>query len=228
MPLPPIPSNYDLIRMLEEKVGLQSGFLVKLYEEDDWSFIIKLHALMEAACTHLIVAHLEKPELADIISRLELSGKTLGKTVILKRLNLLGEYNRRFISALSELRNKLVHDIRFSNFTLLKYVQSLDPKSIKNFAESFAPQALLDREVAKLSQAIQQSRINAGQSVEGLHIRESQGLSELIERVQADPKLYIWTAAYTTLGAIVEMDWYSDFQQWLEEKRTFERTIDEV
>ena len=147
---------------------------------------------------------------------------------LFKKLRLLGEYNRRFISALSELRNKLVHDIRFSNFTLLKYIQSLDPKSIKNFAESFAPQALLDRDVAQLSKAIQQARIDAGKSAEEIHIRESLGISELIERVQADPKLYIWTGAYTTLGAIVEMDWYSDFEQWLEEKRTFDSTNDEI
>ena len=228
MPLPYVPSNYDLIKMLEEKVGLQSGFLVKLYEEDDWSFVIKLHALMEAACTHLIVAHLEKPELADVIGRLELSGKTIGKTVILKKLNLLGEFNRRFISSLSELRNKLVHDIRFSNFTLLKYIQSLDPKSIKNFAESFAPQALLDREVSELTHALQRARLKDGKSTEEFHVRESINISALIEKVHTDPKLYVWTGAYTTLSAIVEMDWYSDYQQWLDEKRTFESTNDET
>lgn len=228
MPLPFVPSNYDLIQMLEEKVGLQSGFLVKLYEEDDWSFVIKLHALMEAACTHLIMAHLEKPELVDVIGRLELSGKTIGKTVILRKLHLLGEYDRRFISSLSELRNKLVHDIRFSNFTLLKYIQSLDPKSIKNFTESFAPQELLDREVSNLANALQRERLKAAKNTEEFHVRESITNSALIEKVQSDPKLYIWNGAYRTLGAIVEMDWYSDYQQWFDEKRTFESINDET
>lgn len=228
MPLPHIPPDYDLIRMLEEKVGLQSGFLVELYKEDDWSFVIKLHALLEAACTHLIVAHLEKPELVDIISRLELSGKTIGKTVILKRLNLLSRYNHRFISALSELRNDLVHDIRFSNFTLLNYVHSLDPKSIKNFAESFAPQTLLDRDVAQLSAAIQKSKKSDGKTSENLNIHEPPTAAELIERVKTDPKLYIWSAAYATLSTIVEMDWYSDFHQWFAEKHRFENPCDDI
>lgn len=42
---------------LESKIGVKSGFFASLLEEDDWSFVIKLHALFEAACTHLLLYH---------------------------------------------------------------------------------------------------------------------------------------------------------------------------
>jgi hypothetical protein len=228
MPLPFIPYNYDLVRMLEEKVGLQSDFLIKLYEEDDWSFIIKLHALLEAACSHLIVAHLQKPELADFFGRLELSGKTVGKIVILKKLDLLSEYHRRFILSLSELRNILAHDIRYSNFTLAKYFEALDSKSKVNFAKSFGPDQVLNREVAELERSIQQMKVEKGHSIEQTRIRDYLSDQELVKSAQSDPKLHIWTGAFSTLCDIVERDWYSDYQQWLDEKRSFKVQNDEM
>ena len=41
----------------EKKLGVPSGFVKKLLDEDDWSFIIKLHALFEASCAHLLIFH---------------------------------------------------------------------------------------------------------------------------------------------------------------------------
>ena len=136
MPLPITLSIDKGICMLQEKIGLRSGFFSALYDEDDWSFVIKLHALLEAACTHLLMFHFREPELNDVISRLELSGRTVGKTVFLGKLGLLGKEYRRFVAALSELRNDLVHDIRNSEFSLREFVQSLDPIAIRNFAVS--------------------------------------------------------------------------------------------
>ena len=97
---------------LESKVGVKQGFFAALLDEDDWSFVIKLHALFEAACTHLLLFHFKEPDLAEVVSRLELSNKTTGKLAFLSRLELLGKEGRRLISTLSELRNNLVHDVR--------------------------------------------------------------------------------------------------------------------
>jgi hypothetical protein len=63
---------------LESELGIASAFFNSLLDEDDWSFVIKLHSLIEAAATHLLVVTLDKPELESIISRLELSGQTTG------------------------------------------------------------------------------------------------------------------------------------------------------
>ena len=91
---------------LERRIGVRSGFIRRLPREDDWSFIIKLHALFEAVCTHLLLHHFKEPDLADTFSRLELSNKTTGKIAFLGKLELLNVENRRFITTLSELRSR--------------------------------------------------------------------------------------------------------------------------
>ncbi len=40
---------------LEIDLHLPSGFVMRLLDEDDWSFVIKLHALFEAALTCALV-----------------------------------------------------------------------------------------------------------------------------------------------------------------------------
>ena len=50
-------NNNELIAAvaeLEQGIGLQNGFFIRLVAEDDWSFVIKIHALYEAAVTKLI------------------------------------------------------------------------------------------------------------------------------------------------------------------------------
>ena len=37
-----------------QKLGLPEGFYNNLLNEDDWSFVIKLSALFEAAATHVL------------------------------------------------------------------------------------------------------------------------------------------------------------------------------
>jgi len=42
----------------ETELGLPDGFLQRLRNsDDDWSFIIKVHALMEASVSYLLVHH---------------------------------------------------------------------------------------------------------------------------------------------------------------------------
>ena len=44
----------ESLQELELDLGLPKGFCFKLLEEDDWSFVIKLHALLESAVSELI------------------------------------------------------------------------------------------------------------------------------------------------------------------------------
>jgi hypothetical protein len=67
---------------LETRLGLNEGFFDGLKSEDDWSFVIKLRALFEAACTHLLLFHFQEPELADFFSRIDVSAKPIGKLAI--------------------------------------------------------------------------------------------------------------------------------------------------
>ena len=56
----------DAINELENDTGVKEGFFISLLKEDDWSFIIKIHALYEAAITSLILNKLGQPTLEKI------------------------------------------------------------------------------------------------------------------------------------------------------------------
>jgi hypothetical protein len=129
----------DLIPLLEQRLGIREGFFESLDadEESDWSFLIKVHALIEAAVSHLIVERLGDERLNDIASWLELSNKRTGKAAFIKSLQLLGKPEQRFISSLSEIRNTLVHDIKNVDFSLERHVAQLDAQKFKLFVQNF-------------------------------------------------------------------------------------------
>jgi hypothetical protein len=61
----------DSIGRLESDCGLPEGFCVNLLQEDDWSFVIKMHSLLETAVSQLLTNALGRNELADIFAALE-------------------------------------------------------------------------------------------------------------------------------------------------------------
>jgi hypothetical protein len=125
------------VRALETELGLPSGFLEELKREDDWSFIIKVHALIEGAVSHLLCTALGKDILVDVFSHLELSDKRRGKMAFVAALNLLEKPDRRFVSSLSELRNALVHDVTNVGFSLSKHIAAMDSNKFSAFVKNF-------------------------------------------------------------------------------------------
>jgi hypothetical protein len=194
---------------LESRVGVPPGFFRKLLDEDDWTFVIKLHALFEAACTHLLLYHFREPNLAQVFSRLELSGKTTGKLEFLGHIGLLGKERRRFISSLSELRNSLVHDVRNCEFELKAFVGKLPPDALKTFAVSFSP---FESGVRKISAAF---------PITDEELLEQAQIGSLRERALENPKLHIWLGAFDVLVSILEMYSYSEYKQWAKAREIF-------
>jgi hypothetical protein len=129
----------EMVPLLEDQLGLERGFFERLDNEDesDWSFVIKLHALVEAAISHLLTRELSRAELSDLFARLDISNKTTGKAAFVKALGLLDEPARRFMSSLSELRNMLVHDVRNVDFDLEAYVSDLSQEKQAQFLKNF-------------------------------------------------------------------------------------------
>lgn len=125
------------VMTLENELSLPEGFLNSLKDEDDWSFIIKIHALIEAAVSYLLTQKFGHDELLPIFSRMELSNKTTGKISFISALELLNKDERQFISSLSELRNLLVHNIRNVSFDLKGYALTLKQDKKRNFVLSF-------------------------------------------------------------------------------------------
>lgn len=129
------------VEEMETTLGIKRGFLTALVNEDDWSFVIKLHALVEAALTHILTLSSARPEMESIYARLDTSDPVTGKIAFASKLGLLTKTHVRFICELSKQRNKLVHDIRNVGSTLQAHVATLD----KHQRRSFACDVALDR-----------------------------------------------------------------------------------
>ncbi|OCB73170.1 hypothetical protein B0A79_15380 [Flavobacterium piscis] len=108
-------------------------FLSKLIEGDDWSFVIKSHALIESLVTELIVAKISEIELKKVIERMPLHGETVSKVSILKIYQLVTPEEIKFICKLSEIRNSIVHKYENIDFTFERYVSTLNTENKKNW-----------------------------------------------------------------------------------------------
>lgn len=88
--------------------------LTKFYAEDDWSFVIKSHALIERAVTGMLIETTGDDRLKRTFERLPLSYEEMGKLSVAKEFDVLTKPQRRFIRTLSQLRNNLVHKVKTS------------------------------------------------------------------------------------------------------------------
>lgn len=122
------------LKKSEQELHLREGYLQMLLQEDDWSFVIKIHALVEAAVSQQLASKIDK-RLLQIFQRLELSDARSGKIKFAEALGLLPKDHCRFIQKLSELRNSLVHDISKTDFTFRTYLDSLDKNQRKAFID---------------------------------------------------------------------------------------------
>lgn len=129
----------ELIPLLEERIGVSPGLFDRLDAEDDtdWSFIIKLHALIEAAISHLLTTELRRGELEKLFARMDISNKQTGKAAFVEALGLLDKPARTFMHSLSTLRNSLVHDVRNIDFNLEIYVSKMNDHKKRQFISEF-------------------------------------------------------------------------------------------
>jgi hypothetical protein len=85
------------LRQFETRAGLPRDFLRGLVQDDDWSFVIKVHACFEASLTHLLRTELDCPELDDIIARLPLHGDPISEIRLVRSMGLVGKDEISFI-----------------------------------------------------------------------------------------------------------------------------------
>lgn len=128
---------FEDVRSLESRLGLPARFYEALRREDDWSFIVKLSALFEAACTHALVQRLRSEELLTPFSQLELADPKKGKVVMLKALGAISSEQAAIINKVAAHRNELVHQISNVAFRFDEYVASLDSNQRKSLVLTF-------------------------------------------------------------------------------------------
>jgi hypothetical protein len=194
------------ISKLAEKMGISMDFFPNLLKEDDWSFIIKLHALIECSCTELLLHHFKKPDLSKVISRLELSNTTTGKLALLSSLKLLQDIDKKYIISLSELRNSLVHNVRNCNFELKEMVDGFNEQQLKSFAIAFSPQATAAREPNEAAKYFEIEQTDSYQA-----FLKNAEIPNIIKRAKDDPKEFIWIGASWLLGSIYDGHYLSDY-----------------
>lgn len=120
-----------------KSIGVANSFFDGLLKSsDDWTFVIKVHALLETALTHLLVSELERQELSEIFANIEMSNARTGKVAFAKELGLLDEVGRRFIRKFSELRNDLVHDVHNTSFSFESILGSTRSNDLQRTARS--------------------------------------------------------------------------------------------
>ena len=108
------------------RLGISTEFFLRLKDEEGLTFVLKMHALMESALNFLCKKRIDNnplrsqnpsPIIDDLVNRLNLEGRA-GKIDLAKRHGLLTLQSRRFIQALSQLRNNYAHDLHYLELPL--------------------------------------------------------------------------------------------------------------
>lgn len=123
------------ISEIEDALHLPNGFISNLATEDDWSFVVKSHALVESFLNIVLTKRITmlkdcEADVLDVVSRIETSNTRSGKLVLMKALGDVDGDEIRFIRSLSEVRNKLVHRIENIYFTFADEIANLDDKQL--------------------------------------------------------------------------------------------------
>ncbi|QCF26718.1 hypothetical protein [Hydrocarboniclastica marina] len=176
------------IQAFEEKMGLPKDFYMSLLSEGDWSFLIKLHALFEAAASHILTIRLGNGRLEGPFSYLELSNKNYGKATLLKELGAITGDQKKFIQALSELRNQLVHKIGNVAFSLDEHVERMNKDQLKSFASKFG------------------HTFDDPMSIQGQSVSR-------VKFVKENPKLAIWVTASDVLACILVEETFAEVEK---------------
>jgi hypothetical protein len=143
----------------EKRVGLPTGFVYSLAQEDDWTFVIKIHALYETALTHILATTFGNEKLAEALAEISMDHKLK----LASACSLFDKEDRGMLHALSKLRNKLVHSVDQVAFSFYTYLT--DPNRKRNFLESFVqiwPDPIIlpgDRKVEREAFVIENPRI---------------------------------------------------------------------
>jgi hypothetical protein len=130
------------IQQLEKELELPEGFFDTLRTESDWSFVIKLHAVFEAVIVQALTGHLGQDCLADAFGYLDMSNVRSGKVAFARALGFVDPGEARFLTALSTLRNELVHKVRNIGFSFEAHIKGLNADQLNKFVSEFTAQSV--------------------------------------------------------------------------------------
>ncbi len=123
------------IKEISEKLNIQPAFFYFLHKEDEWTFIIKIHCILESLLSWIIPEHLKDKRFIDYCKKLGMMKKIQLVTALDIFKNEAKIING--INFLSELRNTLTHDVTNINFSFSDYFKN-NPEKKKVFIKIFS------------------------------------------------------------------------------------------
>lgn len=135
---------------VEDGLRLPSGFARGTLEENDWTFVIKLHAFFESLLILSISRNLMGSHpfgLVEVVARLDTADSQKGKIAIAHGLDLFEKDDRVFLEKLAGLRNKLAHTIEHIGFDFAGYVSLMDANQRKAFVKGFTTSGTADAQM---------------------------------------------------------------------------------
>lgn len=121
---------------IRERLHGHLAFVNELLQGDDWSFVIKTQALLEACITEAVLVRLGDERIKKTVETIPLVGEEVSKLRFAKDLGLMDAPQRRFIKRIASLRNRLAHRVECVNFKFPEYIASLDRDGRKDWQES--------------------------------------------------------------------------------------------
>ena len=132
-------NGFDLLAWLRsgeqlssEQLGLPDGFLQRLQDEDDWSFLVKAGALTEAMLTDQLAKRFNDEAIEDVIADLP----QFQRIKWCLKLNIITKEQGHFLRQLSSLRNYAAHDVTSVNMDLAQYVTQMPDNKQKPLLDS--------------------------------------------------------------------------------------------
>lgn len=110
-------------KFMREKLGVPVDFYTKLKGDDDWSFVVKLHALVESTILHILVSHFNDDRLLPLFAWMKNSDLNEGRLGFIRALELLDSTRINFVVQFSGLRNKFAHNVRHIPFTIDEFLK---------------------------------------------------------------------------------------------------------
>jgi hypothetical protein len=128
--LPDLDSYIEQGRRVTEKyIGLPSGILSRIWGTDDWTFVLQLHGLLEAAVDQLVVVGISESTKSWVLD-LDLQSGKGSKVSFGLHHGSLSRREANLIRHLSTLRARYAHDIRMTTVALTDYLSRPESKNL--------------------------------------------------------------------------------------------------
>jgi len=108
------PKNaYEAAQLISKELSLPKDFPVCLLREDDWSFVLKSHSLIEACVMHAFESRFQECSIREFLKYISMAKRV----DLAEQLGVLSKDMLGPIRMLSRIRNDLAHDVEQVKFT---------------------------------------------------------------------------------------------------------------